>query len=108
MKNPLTTRIKMKTEPLIQPTEKELLRAILQEIKLLREETYSSNKPTMSTSEACQYLGVTDARVLTTFYNMGLLPSRYGGQKSGFKYSKKEVHALQTKLLIGEVVMPKR
>lgn len=87
--------------------QEEILRAVLEEIKLLREEIAGNNRPIMTTEEVCKFLGIKHPWILTHFHKKGFLPGRYGSQRGGYKYSKSEVQYLQTKLISGEVRMPK-
>lgn len=85
----------------------EILHEVLNEIKLLREEMAVAQRPTLTTSEACRFLRI-DKRMLDLFYKQGHLPSRYGGIRVGYKYSRIELQALQNKLMTGDAVLPKR
>lgn len=89
-------------------SETEILMEVLNEIKLLREEIAGNNRPTISTIEACRLLQIKDQRILTYFHRQGILPSRYGAQRSGYKYLRSEVQVLQSKLLSGEIQLPKK
>jgi len=89
-------------------TDTQILREVLKELREIKEAVKNESRVTLSTSEACQYLQIKDARVLTQLYNEGILPSRYGAQRSGYKYAKSEIVALQTKLLTGEIQLPRR
>lgn len=87
-------------------TDKEIIQEVLNQIRLLREEIAQASNQTLSTVEACSFLKLKDARYLNYFNAKGFLP-RYGGMKTGYKYSRKHLEALQTKLLSGEVYLPK-
>lgn len=88
-------------------SETEILLEICNQIKLLRKEVAGANSPTISTSEVFKILGTKSHRALKHFHEQGLL-NRYGSQKSGHRYSRAEIAMLQTKLMIGEITMPKR
>lgn len=90
-------------------TEKEILLEIKKSVDRLNQTLLAENRKVMTTKEACDYLDIVDGgRVLTHFYNKGILTQRYGAQNSGYKYSKAEINTLQTKLLTGEIQLPKR
>lgn len=85
-----------------------LLQELIDEFRLLREELTINTKTTMTTREVCRFLGIKDPWVLTLMHRQGFLPSRYGGQSGGYKYSRAEVQITQAKLLSGEIQLPKR
>jgi hypothetical protein len=88
-------------------TDTQLLTALREEFRLLRAVLTEPPSMVLTTAEVVKILKV-DARWLTEWHKEGILPSRYGAQKSGYKWSRAEVLTLQTKLLTGEVKLPKR
>jgi hypothetical protein len=84
-----------------------ILLKIYKELKQIRSILSSESRLIVTTPEAARILDV-DARSLSAFHKEGMLPSRYGAQKSGYKYSRAEVLTLQQMLLTGQVRLPSR
>ena len=88
-------------------TKADILLEIRKEIQNLREEVIAQTRPILTTKEACSLLGIKDARILNIFFDKGVLTSRYGGTKCGYKWSRGELMVAQAKLLFGEIQLPK-
>lgn len=82
----------------------DLLKELVQEVKLLRQEIKSDKYTTVETSEAMLYLGVSNYRLLTYFHNKGLLNRRRGGKT--YVYYKSELIKLADMIRNHEVVIP--
>lgn len=89
-------------------TDTEILLEIRDQVKRLNDTIRAENRTVFSTAEACDFLQIGDTRPLDVWFKAGILTQRYGAQKSGYKWSKREIIVLQAKLLTGEVTIPKR
>lgn len=84
----------------------ELLKELVQEVRLLRQEIRGDKFTTVETPEALGYLGFNNYRYLTYFFNQGLLNRRRGGR--GFVYYKNELVKLAEMIRNNEVQIPKQ